>query len=324
VRRPRPPGTLAVALLAAVVAGCGGGDGRPVPHDPPPHGAAHARPSICARLHERRTGVVQAPQTTELSGLVLSRRRPGVLWTHNDSGDRPRVLALHADGTLLGDVAVTGAEAIDWEDIAVRGGQLFLADIGDNDRKRDGVVVYRVPEPAPDATATAPSTALRLRYPDGPHDAETLLVDPRTGAMAIVAKQLDGGSGVYVAARPSPSAVTTLRRVATLHLGLGALATGGDVSADGRVIAVRTYGGLVAWQRRRGDSLAHALRRRPCAGRVSLAREGQGEALALTAGGGAFYTVPESERPAIRRYAGSATMRRRSTSSSSSRSAPAP
>jgi hypothetical protein len=302
VGRPdRRPRALAAVLLAAAAAGCGG-DGADH-RDVPPHGARRTRPAICGRLHERRTGTVRAAQATELSGLVLSRDRPGVLWAHNDSGDRPRVLALRADGTLLGDVAITGAQATDWEDIAARGDRLYLADIGDNGRERDGVVVYRVPEPAPGAQASAPATALRLRYPDRPHDAETLLVDPRSGTLAIVTKSLAGDSGVYVAAHPSATAVTTLRRVARLHLGIGGLATGGDVSADGRVIAVRTYTGFVAWERRRGDSLARALRRTPCAGRVSLAREGQGEALALTADGRAFLTVPEGENPVIRRYA---------------------
>jgi hypothetical protein len=300
----------AVAAIAALLAlgGCGAaGDGAPPPGpDGQARGVEAAKrvtPAICGRAAVRRTGTIHAGQATELSGLVASRRRPGVLWTHNDSGDAPRILAVRASGKLVGDVAIAGAQAIDWEDIAIRGGTLYLADIGDNDRGRADIVVYRVPEPAAGQTASAPAQALRLRYPDGAHDAETLLVDPRSGTLAIVTKSLDGDSGVYVAAHPGATTVTTLRRAARLRLGIGGLATGGDVSADGRVIAVRTYTGFVAWERRRGDSLARALRRTPCAGRVSLAREGQGEALALTADGRAFLTVPEGESPVIRRYA---------------------
>jgi hypothetical protein len=300
----------APAAIAAVLAlaGCGSAGGGAPP--PGPDGQAkgvraspRVVPAICGRLTARRTGTIHASQATELSGLVASRRRPGVLWTHNDSGDGPRVLAVRASGTLVGDVAIAGAAATDWEDIAIRGGTLYLADIGDNDAERDDVVVYRVPEPAAGATTSAPAQALRLRYPDGAHDAETLLVDPRSGSLAIVTKAFDGNSGVYVAAHPSASATTTLHRAAGLRLGLGGLATAGDVSADGRVIVVRTYTGFVAWERRRGDSLARAMRRTPCAGRVSLAREGQGEALALTANGRAFLTVPEGLNPTVRRYA---------------------
>jgi hypothetical protein len=238
----------------------------------------------------------------ELSGLAVSRRRPGVLWAHEDSGADPVLLALRADGTLLGEVVVDGADAIDWEDMAARGGQLYLGDIGDNAGTRGDVTVYRVPEPDPRAERTAPATAYRLRYPDGAHNAETLLADPRSDALAIVTKEDDGRSGVYVAVHPSPSATTTLRRVATLRLGIGGLATAGDVSANGRVIAVRTYTALVAWRRRGGETLGAAMRRAPCVGRVSLAREGQGESLALAGDGRAFYTAPEGERPIIRRY----------------------
>jgi len=299
----------AVAAIAAVLAlaGCGAaGSGAPPPGpDGQAEGVQAAKrvtPAICGRLTVRRTGTIRASQATELSGLVASRRRPGVLWTNNDSGDAPRVLAVRASGKLVGDVAIAGAEATDWEDIALRGGTLYLADIGDNRSERDDVV-YRVPEPAAGVTTSAPAQALRLRYPDGAHDAETLLVDPRSGGLAIVTKDFGGNSGVYVVAHPSATATTTLHRAGRLRLGLGGLATAGDVSADGRVIVVRTYTGFVAWERRRGDSLARAMRRTPCSGRVSLANEGQGEALALTADGGAFLTVPEGLNPVIRRYA---------------------
>ena len=221
------------------------------------------------------------------------------------------MLAVARDGRLLADVAVSGAEAVDWEDVAVGpgpggGDALYLADTGDNDARRADVVVYRVPEPqlgaAPPA-ANAPATRLALRYPDGPRDAEALLVDPATGALVVVSKSFGGESGVYVAARPSASAVAVLRRRARLSLGAGEAVTAGDVSADGRTIALRSYGRAYVWRRRAGETIAQALRRRPCSPRADLFAEGQGEALALSARGGAFYTVPEGPDPAIRRYA---------------------
>jgi hypothetical protein len=242
-------------------------------------------------------GHVEAPAATELSGLVRSRSRPGVLWAHNDSGDRARVLALAGDGRLLAEVAVTGAEAVDWEDIAIRGSTLYVGDTGDNRAQRAEVAVYRFAEPQAGATSVA-AERLALRYPDGAHDAEALLVDPRSGALAIVTKDFGGVAGVYVA-RPSSG---TLRLAATLELGFGEAVTAGDVSADGRVIALRTYDKAFVWTRRRGESLAAALRRKPCTAGVSLLDEGQGEALALSRDGRAFWTVPEGTRPALRRY----------------------
>jgi hypothetical protein len=309
---------VSLALAAAASAACGSAPAPsrattaapPVVRTPP----APERPALCGPVRRRITGHVSAPQASELSGLVASPDQPGVLWTHNDSGDRPRVLAVRRDGSLVADLDVPGAEAVDWEDLALGPGpggrSLYLGDIGDNREARETVDVYRVPEPRATggANATAPATRLRLRYPDGAHDAETLLVAPRGRELVIVTKQLSGESGVYVARVPAGAVApdappTTLRRVATLHLGLGGLATAGDVSADGRVVAVRTYTGLFVWGVARGATLASTLRRAPCRGTLGLGDEGQGEALALTAHGTAFLTVPEGADPAIRRYA---------------------
>jgi len=133
-------------------------------------------------------------------------------------------------------------------------------------------------------------------------------VAPRGGELAVVTKQFSGASGVYVARVPAgaiapDAAPLRLRRVATLNLGLGGLATAGDVSADGRVVAVRTYTGYFVWGVAPGGTLAATLKRAPCRGTVGLGDEGQGEALALSAHGGAFFTVPEGTGSAIRRYA---------------------
>jgi hypothetical protein len=289
-----------VVALALAVLAC---DARTATHP------AHGRPGLCSRLAVRVTGRVATAEAIELSGLALSRTRPRVLWAHNDSGDRARVFAVTPEGRLVAEVAVAGATNVDWEDIAIgpaRDGKdaLYIADIGDNRATRADVVVYRVPEPRIVARApatTAPAQRLVLRYPDAPHDAEALLADPSTGALVIVTKDYDGAGGVYVARRPSAAATTTMRRAAHLSLGSGQAVTGGDVSADGRTIVLRTYDRAFVWSRRRGEPLASALRRRPCRAGARLL-EGQGEALALTRDGRAFYTVPEGSRPALRRY----------------------
>lgn len=255
------------------------------------------------------TGRIGAPAATELSGLVLSRSQPGVLWTHNDSGDRARLLAVTPAGRLLADVAVAGAENVDWEDVAIGpapggGDALYVADTGDNLARRRRVAVFRVREPRPaSGAASAPAARLALRYADGPHDAEALLVDPASGALVVVTKGFAGTAGVYVARRPAPGATTLLRGSGRLAIGGGDAVTAGDVSADGRTVVVRTYARALVWTRRPGEPLAAVLRRRPCVAPAELLAEGQGEALALGGDGRAFHTVPEGSRPAIRRYA---------------------
>ena len=269
-------------------------------------------PAVCGRLRPTRTGRITSGEATELSGLVVSRTRPGLLWTHNDSGDRARILAVRAGGAFAGSFDIPGAESIDAEDIATGprpggGALLYLADIGDNDAERASVVVWRVPEPsaaaAPGGT-TAPPRRIELRYPDGAQNAETLLVDPRRGDLAIVTKDFGGRSVLYTApaSAGADGTVTTLRRAARIDFGFAGLATGGDVSRSGSVIVVRTYGAAFAWTRRAGESIGAAMRRRPCRSHADLATEGQGEAIALTADGRGFYTVAEGRNPPIRLY----------------------
>lgn len=299
-----------VALAAGAVgfmAACGGGDAPAVvtttasaPASAPASRAAPA-PALCGRLRVRVAGHVRAAEATELSGLVFSPSQKGVLWSHNDSGDRARLFALRTDGSLIASLDVPGAEAVDWEDIAVGPDDtLLVGDIGDNRSARASIDVWRVPEPrlSDGATTTAPATKLSMQYPDGAHDAETLIADRRTGEIVVVTKRADGRSGVYAASVARP----TLRKTGTLRLGLGGLATAGDVSADGRVVAIRTYSALYVWSKKPGASLASALKRKPCVGSAQLLAEGQGESLALNGDGRSFYTVPEGANAVLRQY----------------------
>jgi hypothetical protein len=216
---------------------------------------------------------------------------------HEDSGGGARLYAITTGGRLVASVRIEGATALDWEDIAIgpgpttRGpGRLYVADIGDNDERRRSVTVYRLPEPAP-GTRSVRATAIRLRYPDGPHDAEALLVDPERGSLVLLTKGLLG-AGVYTA----PASGGTLRRSGTLGI-LGAV-TAADVSPGGDLVAVRTYTGVTLWRRPAGEDIPAALRSRRCF--VPLG-EGQGEALAFSATGRGLFAISEGRRPAILR-----------------------
>jgi hypothetical protein len=307
-------------VLGVLLAGCGGGAGTPTSGtapvtvsapQAPPRRAVAPPPPLCRADHAVPLGRIDDPAMDELSGLARSRRDPSVLFANEDSGSGPVLTAVRTDGTVLGHVTVSGAAAVDWEDVAAGPGPggapaLFVGDIGDNDAVRDGIQVYRVPEPAPDASATAPATRLDLRYPDGAHDAEALLVDPLRHELVIVIKRLGGGraytASASVAEGPGGSAVTTLRRGPDVDLGW---VTAGDVSGDGRIVALRTYTRLAIWQRRGREPLARTLARRPtCIAPADLGAEGQGEALALDRRGATAITAPEGARPLLRRYGG--------------------
>lgn len=298
------------ALIGALVAvvrpgpsmeplpGVGARTGTP---KPTAAGLPPGAPALCGRLTTKQTGRVSDGALTELSGLVRSRRDPKVFWAIQDSGNAPALAALSPSGETLGLWAVSGATNTDWEDLAIgpgpSGPRLYIADIGDNAAQRDSVTIWVVDEPRDPrgGGVTAPANQLTVRYPGGPRDAETLLIDPLRGDVLIVSKQLTGG-GIYAARAPLPlGGSRTLRRVASAPLGFE---TGGDVSADGRVVAVRGYASLAAWQRRGEEPLTRTLARDACIS-PTLLDDGQGEALALSRRGTTATTVAEGERPPL-------------------------
>lgn len=204
------------------------------------------------------TGTLHSPRVKESSGVAASRAHPGVLWTHNDSGNEAYVYATDLAGADRGFVRVRGARAVDWEDIALgpcpmqRAACLYIADTGDNERTRKSVVIYAVAEPDPPGRGrgpvrSAPAAALRLKYAGGPDDVEAIYVSPRDSALYLVSK---GRSGVVQLYRVPRSAwgsdtvvtVSPLQRLPIAPFAaLGRLVTGAAIRRDGRLVAIRTY-----------------------------------------------------------------------------------
>jgi hypothetical protein len=300
----------ALALLAAAVAGCGGSAPAPPSAAPGPprrstRPAAPRPPALCGPLRVRMTGRVADPTANELSGLVRSRSQADLLWSHDDSGAGPILYGLRTDGRVATRPTVTGAQAQDWEDIAAgpdANGRplLYVADIGDNASRRATIDVYRVAEPHVGAGASAGADRLRLRYPDGAHDAEALLVDPLRGDLVIVTKVLGAARAYRASVRQPAGSQATLRAGPTVNL---SLVTAGDVSADGSVIVLRGYDRVAVWSRRGRERLTTTLRRTPCLSPTSLGGEGQGEAIALDRHATSFITVAEGSPAVLRRYA---------------------
>jgi hypothetical protein len=150
--------------------------------------ATHLRQSAQGSGCRPAGDIVRLNGLSEASGVAASPAYAGVLWAHNDSGE-PRIFALNEQGALTGRVRVTGAKVEDWEDIALgpcpQGSCIYIADVGDNRGNRDHVTVYRVPEPSPHQSTTAPTEVFRARYADGAHDAESLFVTPKSEVFII-------------------------------------------------------------------------------------------------------------------------------------------
>lgn len=194
-------------------------------------------------------------EVTESSGLVASATQPGVFWTDNDSGDGPYLYAFDAKGKPKATVLVRNAHAQDWEDLASGpfpgkpGTWLYAADIGDNGVSRTDVAIYAIPEPKVGRSSrikpllSADAIRLRLRYPDGPHNAEALLCDPRDGRLTLVTKEPSGVSGVYrLTLGENLWEVHPLEKVGEFRVpGTSRLVTGGSFRPDGGAVALVTY-----------------------------------------------------------------------------------
>ena len=118
----------------------------------------------------------------ESSGVAVSRRRPGVFWTHND--DSSVLHAIDATGSILASFRIRPPLS-DWEDIAVAecphaGSCLYLADLGDNQERRapGNVRILRSAEPEASRAGPLEAEVFPIRLPDGPRDVEALLVFP--------------------------------------------------------------------------------------------------------------------------------------------------
>ena len=177
-------------------------------------------------------------QITESSGLARSTYARDVLWTHNDSGDGPRVFAVGPDGQTRATVRLDGATAQDWEDISTgRGHSLWVGDIGDNGRSRSSITVYRFVEPEQIASGTLNARRYTFRYEDGRHDAEGLMVRPTTGRVFVVTKSPDGGA-IYRAPKGlSTTSVNVLRRVRSVPIKI----TAASFAPDGRRFVLTNY-----------------------------------------------------------------------------------
>lgn len=232
----------------------------------------------------------------ESSGVVASVAHAGALWTHNDSGGDPEVVAVRANGELVARVAVEGARARDWEDLALgpcpAGTCLYVADTGDGDARRREVGVYRFPEPDPASGAAATATAeyLPARYPDGPRDSEALFVLP-DGGIYLVTKGRAENVALYRYPQPlRPDETVTLEPVRVLAPGAQPLeeqVTGASASPSGDWVAIRSYKRLRLWR------TASLLGGAPAPSRtidLSPLGEVQGEAVALLDNGAVVLT----------------------------------
>ena len=181
------------------------------------------------------SGPTALPEIPETSGLAIGRRNPGILWSHNDSGNVAMLFAMDTAGAMLGRVRLP-VKTRDWEDIsAARCGAadcLYIADIGDNRAARPHISIYRVPEPAPGDAQTAAPEVFTAAYADGPHNAEAMFV-AGDDVFIITRDRI----GLLYKGTPAAGRALTFQRIGQLGL---TTVTDAETSRDGASVAVRT------------------------------------------------------------------------------------
>ncbi len=252
-------------------------------------------------FHRTYTRVtVSDTRLKEVSGIAASRKFPGVLWVHNDSGDKPRVFAIDTSGQTLGSVLLAGEKAYDWEDIAIGPGPqpnvdyLYIGDIGDNYARRSFKFIFRVAEPnvaklKEKGTLTVHQIdTIRFRFPDGPRDSETLLCDPLTKNLYVISKR---ENRVHVYELPFPQdthQILLAKKISDLPL---TQLTGGDISPDGKFIILKNYMQVFLFKRANSQSIASAFAHFPDF--LPYVEEPQGEAICFAADGDGYFTISE-------------------------------
>lgn len=253
--------------------------------------------SACA-TSDRASSIWQGPETIahiesigteETSGLAPSRLQSDILWSHNDSGDQPILRALDLKGNVRAIVNIRGARNFDWEDMAsftLDGvAYLIVGDIGDNNAVRTDPMLYVIKEPAFTRTEHMQtlfvdiSWQIPLRYPGGPLDCESIAVDVQEEMIYLISKRTKPAVAYRLPLRATREKTPAAHRVGALNglreaSGLFAnmkIPAGKyrgqpcafDISADGRIAVVLTYGEVYLYSKADGMSWSEAFARDP-------------------------------------------------------------
>ena len=201
----------------------------------------------------KTVGQIQNKEISEMSGIARSVKNPNTYWVHNDSGDSARIFAISKSGATVGDpkgYQIEGAANLDWEDVAVDGDTIYIADTGNNLNFRKELTVYSVKDFAVKGKP-GKTTTYRIAWPDQTEfppsgdwnfDCEAFAV--RKGTMYFVTKWRAAnhkgpalGASLYRLKNPSASKLNKPEKLDT-KFKMDGWVTACDLSADGKKLAV--------------------------------------------------------------------------------------
>ena len=249
-------------------------------------------------------GAIENKQINEASGIVASYRNKGLIWTHNDSGDKNRIFTMDASGKGTREFYLEGTSNRDWEAISMasfpEGSFIYVGDIGDNNAQFPTCAIYRVQEP--EITASTPQSntlqnvqKITYKYSDGARDSEAFLIDQTSKDIYIISKR-ELSKRLYRLPYPqSYSQTNTAEFVQELTFSVGATTpfyiVDGNISVDNKEIIIKNYLQIFHWRRNTNESIPDALKRTPTM--LPYTAEPQGEGVCFAQDGSGYYTLSE-------------------------------
>jgi len=229
-----------------------------------------------------------SPVVNEISGIADSKRNPGYIWGQEDSGNPPQLYLIQHNGTVQKTIYIKGITNRDWEDMALSGNDIYVAETGDNNQVYNEYNFYKFPEPAATTDTVTAVENIRFQYPDGSHDAEAFLVDPLSKDIYIITKR-DNPSRIYKLSYPfSFASVNMATAVGSLsYSGV----VGAAVSNDGKEMLVKTYTAVYYYKRLEGETIGQAFKKNPVT--LGYKMEPQGEAVCFAMDNSGFFTLSE-------------------------------
>lgn len=220
-------------------------------------------------------GLLTDPRLVEFSGLAPSARK-NRFWAINDGGQEAILYHTDSNGKIVSEVRMQEVENIDFEDLTSFRwkDQDFVAvgDIGDNAAVLPEHSIYVMRDRL--EPSQAPAWRVRYRYPDRPHDAESLMTDAAEGYFYIVNKRVMPPTVYRLPIRPSKDEVVVAETVGKLEflpvpdpevddesnrVRFASQPTGAVMGCDGRELFLLTYASVYRYTREQDQSWAQAL-----------------------------------------------------------------
>jgi hypothetical protein len=235
----------------------------------------------------------------EISGIAISQKYQGHIWGINDSGNGSVLYLYDTENANLKKLFIlSDLSNTDWEDLTIGTGlsgntHLYIADMGDNEAKRDEYAVYKIEEPKTEALdgeiahTVTKKEVIPFMYDDGPRDAEAIAFDP-VGKKLIIISKRESQVGIFELPDEPGETPHYLQQIGELPL---TFVVAAEFSADGLLFMMKTYDQIFIWERQSAEEdFCDMVARTPERAPYTMI-EPQGESICLNEKG--FFTLSE-------------------------------